>query len=69
MADNDDLTPENIDEFMKKAAAEAAQEGLKEIWTQFKEIYDAMLLGGFSETQANTILVELMWKFMIEGSK
>lgn len=68
MAD-DDLTPENIDEFMKKAAADADAEALKETWAQFNSIYKAMLLGGFSPEQANAILIELMWKLIQEGNK
>jgi hypothetical protein len=70
MADNsDDLTPENLDEFMKAAGEKAAEETLKETWTQFNNIHKAMLFGGFTEAQANSLLVELMWKFMQEGSK
>ena len=66
---DDDLTPDNLEAFMKKAAEEATDEVLKETWAQFKQIHNAMVLGGFTEAQANTLLVELMWKFMQEGGK
>ena len=66
---DDDLTPDNLDEFMKQAAADADAEALKETWAQFNSIHKAMILGGFTTTQANSLLVELMWKFMQEGTK
>ncbi|MCA1840143.1 MAG: hypothetical protein ABR585_13965 [Gemmatimonadaceae bacterium] len=69
MENPDDLTPENIDAFMKKAAEDAEKDAMTETWQQFKGIHEAMIYGGFSEAQANTLLVELMWKFMKEASE
>lgn len=66
---SDDLTPEQIEEFMKHAAAEVPHNSMNELWMQFNEIYLGLVEGGFTEAQASSIIVDLMWKFMVEGSK
>jgi len=66
--DNDEnLTPENLDAFLKKAQQEVNEEALNLLWTEFKSIHKGMLAGGFTEEQANDLLVGMIWKFMKEG--
>lgn len=66
---SDDLTPEQIEAFMKHAAEEVPHNAMNELWMQFNEIHVGLIAGGFTEAQANGIIVDLMWKFMVEGSK
>ncbi len=66
--DNDEnLTPENLDAFLKKAQQEVNDEALALLWQEFNSIHKGMLAGGFTEQQANTLIVDMIWKFMREG--
>jgi hypothetical protein len=67
-----DETPENEDEKNEKElfsalGAELGDSSQNESWILLNETYRGLLAGGFSESEALTLLTNLMWKMMLEG--
>ncbi len=67
-----DETPDENAELNSEALSDLTDHlnkaALKELFGQYHEMYEGMVIGGFTEKQAAGILVELMWRFMQEGT-
>lgn len=66
MADeeNSELSPEAMEEL----TAHLNKAAMVELFQQYHEMYVNFKAGGFTEAEARALVVEILWKFMQEGS-
>lgn len=62
----DETPEENHDDLFNNLSADLPDEGAA-AWIQFNEVYQGLLAGGFSKSEAMEVLTNLMWKMMLES--